>query len=85
MINAPQCRAARALLDWTQPDLARETGLSAVTIRAFERGGEMRDSNRNLLQLVFERAGVVFDLSAGDGSGVRFKSGDGQAGSGIER
>ena len=32
----------------------------------------MRDSNRNLLQLTFERAGVVINLDSGSGPGVRF-------------
>ena len=73
MITSPQCRAARALLDWTQDDLAKATGLSAVTIRAFERGGEMRDSNRNLLGMAFERAGLEFIAENGGGAGIRFR------------
>lgn len=73
MIDASQCRAARALLDWTQGDLAKVTGLSAVTIRAFERGGEMRDSNRTLLRLSFEKAGVAFIAENGGGAGVRLR------------
>ena len=68
-----QCRAARALLDWTQSALADATGLSVVTIRAFEKGGEMRDSNKNLLTLAFERAGVEFIAENGGGPGVRLK------------
>lgn len=71
MIDATQCRAARALLDWTQDKLGETTGLSTVTIRAFERGGEMRDSNRKLLQLSFEAAGVEFIPENGGGAGVR--------------
>lgn len=73
MITAAQCRAARALLDMTQDDLAKLTGLSAVTIRAFERGGEMRDSNRNLLGMAFERAGLMLLPENGGGAGVRFR------------
>ena len=73
MIDPAQCRAARALLDWTQGDLARETGLSAVTLRAFEKGGEMRDANRNLLRLTLEKAGVEFIPENGGGAGVRMK------------
>ncbi|PVE25968.1 transcriptional regulator [Microvirga sp. KLBC 81] len=59
--------------DWTQADLAQVTGLSVVTIRAFERGGEMRDSNRMLLLLSFEKAGLQFIPENGGGAGVRFK------------
>ena len=73
MIEPAQCRAARALLDWTQPDLAKATGLSAVTIRAFEKGGEMRESNRTLLRFTFERAGVDFIPENGGGAGVRLR------------
>ena len=73
MITPAQCRAARALLDWTQSDLAEATGLSAVTIRTFEKGGEMRDSNRTLLELSFEKAGIVFIWENGDGPGVRLR------------
>ncbi len=71
MLTPSQCRAARALLDWTQPDLVQVTGLSAVTIRAFERGGVMRESNKTLLRLALEKAGVEFIPENGGGAGVR--------------
>jgi transcriptional regulator with XRE-family HTH domain len=71
LITPSQCRAARALLDWTQPDLVAVTGLSAVTIRAFEKGGAMRDSNKTLLGLALEKAGVEFIPENGGGAGVR--------------
>lgn len=78
MIKPPQCRAARALLNWTQSDLAGRTAISAVSIRAFEKGGEMRESNLRLLRLTFEAAGVVFqdegELVDG-GMGVRLRAG----------
>ena len=77
MLKPPQCRAARALLDWTQNDLAGRTAISAVSIRAFEKGGEMRESNLRLLKLTFEAAGIIFqdegDVSPG-GIGVRLRS-----------
>lgn len=71
MIDASQCRAARGLLDWTQADLSQVTGLSVVSIRAFEKGREMRDSNRILLRLAFEKAGILFIEENGGGAGVR--------------
>ncbi|KQT56102.1 DNA-binding protein [Methylobacterium sp. Leaf456] len=74
MIDPVQCRAARALLDWTQADLSAATGLSKVTLRAFEKGGEMRDSNRTLLRLAFEKAGVEFIDQNGGGPGARLRS-----------
>ena len=74
MLEASQCRAARALLNWTQTDLAEKTSISAVSIRAFEKGGEMRASNLKLIRLSFEAAGLVF-LDSGalldGGPGVR--------------
>lgn len=79
MIKSAQCRAARALLDWTQADLADRTAISAVSIRAFERGGEMRESNLKLVRFTFEAAGVVFE-DAGEmvqgGIGVRLRDGN---------
>ncbi|RJG46648.1 XRE family transcriptional regulator [Mesorhizobium sp. DCY119] len=71
MISPEQCRAARALLNWTQADLASRVSISAVSIRAFEKGGEMRDSNQKLLRLTFEQAGIQFIPENGGGAGVR--------------
>lgn len=71
MLTPAQCRAARALLNWTQADIADRASISAVSIRAFEKGGEMRDSNRKLLRLTFEAAGVQFIAENGGGAGVR--------------
>jgi DNA-binding XRE family transcriptional regulator len=77
MIKPPQCRAARALLNWTQSDLAEHTAISAVSIRAFEKGGEMRESNLRLIKLTFESAGIIFqdegEMVQG-GIGVRLKA-----------
>jgi transcriptional regulator with XRE-family HTH domain len=81
MIMPEQCRAARALLDWTQRDLAARAKLTDVTIREFERGkSRLKDSTAQLLRMVFETAGVVFIDENGGGPGVRLekpvKSGD---------
>ena len=71
MLTPSQCRAARGLLDWNQAALAEATKLSVVTIRLFEKGGATRDSNRNLIRLAFEKAGVQFIAENGGGAGVR--------------
>ena len=71
MITSEQCRAARALLNWTQADLAERVSISSVSIRAFEKGGEMRDSNRKLIRFTLEQAGVAFIAENGGGAGVR--------------
>ena len=78
MIEPSQCRAARALLEWTQGDLAERASISAVSVRAFEKGGEMRDNNRKLIQLTFEAAGVQFlgDGEVAAGPGVAMKPTD---------
>lgn len=72
MITPEQCRAARALLDWTQRDLASQAKLTPLTIREFERGkSRLKDSTAQLLRMVFESAGVVFIDANGGGPGVR--------------
>lgn len=80
MITPAQCRAARALIGWSQTDLADEADLSKVSISAFEKGGDMRESNRRSLKEALEAAGVTF-LANGDtttgGPGVRLKGNDG--------
>ena len=74
MITPAQCRAARALLEWTQQDLARETKISVVTIAKFEkRRARLKDSTAQLFRLAFERAGVEFIESEGGGPGVRLR------------
>jgi len=80
MLTAAQCRAARALLDWTQADLSRETGLSAVSVRAFEKGGAIRDSTARLIERAFTAAGVEFIPENGGGAGVRLKHRDAKSG-----
>lgn len=73
MLTPAQCRAARALLDWTQGRLSEETGLSTVTIRSFEAGRDARESNRRLLRLALEKAGIEFLDKNGGGSGARLR------------
>jgi DNA-binding XRE family transcriptional regulator len=69
MVSAMQSRAARGLLHWTQNDLAREAGVSAVTIRNYENGKtEPNPATLVVLQQTFERAGVEF---IADGRGVQ--------------
>ena len=63
-----ECRTAAGL---TQAELAERVSISAVSIRAFEKGGEMRDSNLKLIRMTFEAAGVTFIPENGGGAGVR--------------
>ncbi len=60
MITPAQCRAARALLDWSQLDLAQAAHLGLSTIRDFEKGRRVPTHN-NLrgIKLALEEGGVV--------------------------
>jgi transcriptional regulator with XRE-family HTH domain len=70
-----QCRAARALLDWTQDDLAREAEIGVVTLRQFERGASQpRRAILSALRRALEEAGVRF-IDRGGGPGVRLLEG----------
>lgn len=80
MLTADQIKAARALVDWSQPKLAEASGLSMPTIRRMEGPlgpGRSTAVNVDAVQRALEGAGVVF-LEAGEvrqgGPGVRLKS-----------
>ncbi|RVD20859.1 XRE family transcriptional regulator [Mesorhizobium sp. M4B.F.Ca.ET.017.02.2.1] len=71
-MDSSQCRAARALLKWTQEDLAARSGASAVTIRNFENDRSVpQTGTRYLLQKTLENAGIEFIPENGGGVGVR--------------
>lgn len=61
MFTPAQCRAARALLDWSQQDLAKAAHLGLSTIRDFEKGRRLPTHN-NLqgIKIAMEQAGVEF-------------------------
>lgn len=70
-----QIRAARALCRWEQQQLAKASGLSLETIKRLEAfRGPVEATTRTVSSLMqaFGRAGVVFELHAGSGPGVRF-------------
>lgn len=73
-ISAAQCRAARALLGWSQDQLAAASKVAKATIANFE-AGNRTPYPRTQADLVkaMEEAGVEF-LSEGEaGAGVRFR------------
>ncbi len=71
MISIEQIKAARALLDWTQDDLATESGLSKPAINTLERRlANPRVETMASIQKALERAGVEFT----DGSGVKLRT-----------
>jgi transcriptional regulator with XRE-family HTH domain len=73
MMTPAQCRAARALLDWSQQQLAVAAKIGNATIRNFE-GGKSTPQNATLdvLQRALESAGVEF--TNGDEPGVKLKA-----------
>lgn len=69
-----QCRAARALINWTQPRLAEASALGLSTVVDFERERrKVSPDAENAMQSALEAAGVIFVPENGDGVGVRLK------------
>ena len=77
MIDAKQVRAARALLEWSQDELVKRSGLSLTTIRRMEDFGigPGRSSGANVVavQKALQSAGVQFIAENGGGAGVRLQ------------
>ncbi|NIA71627.1 helix-turn-helix transcriptional regulator [Pelagibius litoralis] len=74
MITPDQSRAARALLRWSIPDLAKASRVSISTINGFEL--ERRSpipANITAIKAALEAAGVMFIPANGGGPGVRLK------------
>ncbi|NPD68294.1 helix-turn-helix transcriptional regulator [Lichenicola cladoniae] len=72
--EATQCRAARALLEWSQADLEKAAKVAKKTIADFERGiRQPYERTLDALQTAFEAAGVQFIPENGGGAGVRLK------------
>lgn len=70
-----QCRAARALIDWSQQALSEASGVGIVTVRQFEAGaGTPRNATLEMLMNTLETAGVEFLGGNGGGPGVRLKA-----------
>jgi len=73
LITIEQLRAARALLGWSQTDLARHAGLSVPTVKRLEGGfgPNVSDDARIKMQKTLERAGINFIDENGGGPGLR--------------
>ena len=69
-----QCRAARALLDWNQAQLAEAAQVARQTVVDFERGARTPyRNNLNAIRAACESAGVEFITENGGGPGVRLR------------
>lgn len=69
-----QCKAARALLDWNQADLATASGVSLRTVAAFESGVEQREpipTTLDALKRAFVAHGVVLAQNGSEGVSLR--------------
>jgi transcriptional regulator with XRE-family HTH domain len=74
VISPSQCRAARALLDWSQTQLADASKVATKTLADFERG-KRTPYDRTLadVRAALESAGVIFVDENGEGPGVRLR------------
>ena len=69
-ITIEQIKAARGLLNWTQGDLARATGISLTALNNIERqSASPRQSTMALIARALERGGVEFT----EGPGVKLR------------
>jgi len=74
MISAAQCRAARALIDWSQQDLANHAAVGIVTVHQLEAGlSQPRRATLDVIRRALEAAGVEFIDENGGGPGVRLR------------
>jgi transcriptional regulator with XRE-family HTH domain len=71
-LTPSQCRAGRALIDWSQQQLADASLVGNATIRNFESGRSgPQQSTLAALQRALEAAGVVFLDENGGGVKLR--------------
>jgi ribosome-binding protein aMBF1 (putative translation factor) len=75
LVSTAQIRAARALLGWSQPELADKAEMSTMTVKRAEGTGQPPASEEAMrrLQLALEKAGVIFVAENGEGPGVRLR------------
>ncbi|NHO19006.1 transcriptional regulator [Acetobacter oeni] len=73
-LSPAQCRAARALLNWSQGELETASAVAKKTIADFEREARA-PYPRTLagLRAALESAGVAFIDENGGGAGVRLR------------
>jgi transcriptional regulator with XRE-family HTH domain len=75
-VSIRQVKAARALLAWSQEQLAQEAGISVPTIKRLEAAdGLLRGRNETVGKIcaALQTAGVEFIDENGGGTGVRLR------------
>jgi transcriptional regulator with XRE-family HTH domain len=77
MISVDQCRAARALLDWSAQKLADQAVVGVATVRRYESGAAVAYSSLAAIEAALAAAGITIiatgDVSRNGGEGVRFR------------
>ena len=72
-ISSAQLRAARAWLNWSQEQLAKEAGVSKGSVNRFEQGTSLpHPATLERLQQALEAAGIEFQFRKMIGSGIGF-------------
>ena len=77
MRYSAQIRAARALLGWSQDQLARRAGVGLATLRRIEQTEGIVKGNFSTvlkIQKALEKAGILFTDDEGGEIGVRLKT-----------
>lgn len=74
-MSPAQCRAARAILNITQPDLAKLAALGLSTVVDFEKSRRaVTAESTAAIRAALEAAGVEFIAENGGGAGVRMRN-----------
>ena len=74
MVTREQCKAGRALVGWSQTDLADAADVGLSTVRDFETGKRTPiNNNLSAIKSALEAAGVEFIAQNGGGPGVRLQ------------
>lgn len=75
-VSTLQIRAARALVGWSQKQLAEQSGVSLPTVKRLEavdgEVGGYRSTSTKLIEAL-EDAGIIFISENGEGQGVRLR------------
>lgn len=75
-LTPAQCRAARALIEWSREELAAAASVAVRTISDFEAGRrEPIRATMAAMRGALEAAGVIFVDENGEGPGVRLRKG----------
>ncbi len=74
VLTAPQVRAARGLMGWSQDRLAAAAKVGNSTVRDFEAGRRTPlPVSMAAIRTTLEAAGVIFVAADGEGPGVRLR------------